>query len=99
METFAKTHNASGYVLGVVGNLSRAAFQCPGQAEPTVLRVISRSSPFRVIVPRMVLTCTRVFLMVPASLGGHLEPGTLVLKGLTCWWGCWINPCLRHPPA
>ena len=37
LEGLAQQQGISGFVLGVVGNLSRAAFQCPGQAAPTVL--------------------------------------------------------------
>jgi uncharacterized protein YecT (DUF1311 family) len=45
-EEFALVREASGFVLGVVGDLSRAAFQCPGQPAPTasVRRPYSRSS-------------------------------------------------------
>ncbi|HCA61143.1 MAG TPA: DUF296 domain-containing protein, partial [Synechococcales bacterium UBA8647] len=37
LEQLAREEQASGFVLGVVGNLSRAAFQCPGPPEPTVM--------------------------------------------------------------
>ena len=37
LEELSRQHNASGFVLSVVGNLSQAAFQCPGQAGPTVV--------------------------------------------------------------
>ena len=37
LEELARAQQLNGFVLGVVGNLSRAAFQCPGQAQPTVL--------------------------------------------------------------
>ena len=37
LEQLAQAEQASGFVLGVVGNLSRAAFQCPGPPEPTVM--------------------------------------------------------------
>ena len=38
--------------------------------------------------------------MVPARFGGDISNRALLFsKGLTCWWGCLINPCLRHPPA
>jgi len=38
LEQLAALEGASGFVLSVVGNLSQAAFACPGQDEPTVLR-------------------------------------------------------------
>ena len=34
LEELGRQHGINGFVLGVVGNLTRAAFQCPGQAEP-----------------------------------------------------------------
>ena len=37
LKELAQRDGISGFVLGVVGNLTRASFQCPGQAEPTVL--------------------------------------------------------------
>ena len=37
LEEIGRDQGINGFVLGVVGNLTRAAFQCPGQAEPTVL--------------------------------------------------------------
>ena len=37
LEELAQRDGISGFVLGVVGNLTKASFQCPGQAEPTVL--------------------------------------------------------------
>ena len=39
LEDFAAARDASGFVLGVVGDLSRAAFQCPGQPQPTVIEI------------------------------------------------------------
>ena len=30
----AKTEGSSGYILGIVGNLSKVAFKCPGKSEP-----------------------------------------------------------------
>ena len=37
LEELAQLDGISGFVLGVVGNLTKASFQCPGQVEPTVL--------------------------------------------------------------
>ena len=37
LEELGRAQNQSGFVLGVVGNLSKAAFQCPGKSKPTVL--------------------------------------------------------------
>ena len=41
LQELAQQHQADGFVLGVVGNLSRAAFQCPGQP----LRIIRMNTP------------------------------------------------------
>ena len=49
LETLATTTHRA--MLGVVGNLSRAA-SALGRLSQQCWRVISRSSPFRVIVPR-----------------------------------------------
>jgi len=82
LEQLAIERNASGFVLGVVGNLSRAAFQCPGQAGPTVLE-----GDLEIITLQGTLSPQGVHLHLSLSdgacqvWGGHLEPGTLVLKG------------------
>lgn len=82
LEQLAIERNASGFVLGVVGNLSRAAFQCPGQAGPTVLE-----GDLEIITLQGTLSPEGVHLHLSLSdgacqvWGGHLEPGTLVLKG------------------
>ncbi|MCS5699372.1 DUF296 domain-containing protein [Cyanobium sp. FGCU-52] len=82
LEQLAIEWNASGFVLGVVGNLSRAAFQCPGQAGPTVLE-----GDLEIITLQGTLSPQGVHLHLSLSdgacqvWGGHLEPGTLVLKG------------------
>jgi predicted DNA-binding protein with PD1-like motif/glutaredoxin len=82
LEQLAIEWNASGFVLGVVGNLSRAAFQCPGQAGPTVLE-----GDLEIITLQGTLSPQGVHLHLSLSdgacqvWGGHLEPGTMVLKG------------------
>jgi uncharacterized protein len=82
LEELAIEQGASGFVLGVVGNLSRAAFQCPGRFEPTVL-----SGDLEIITLQGTVSPQGVHLHLSLSdgdcqvWGGHLEPGTLVLKG------------------
>ncbi|MCS5691199.1 DUF296 domain-containing protein [Cyanobium sp. FGCU-6] len=82
LEQLAIERNASGFVLGVVGNLARAAFQCPGQAGPTVLE-----GDLEIITLQGTVSPQGVHLHLSLSdgacqvWGGHLEPGTLVLKG------------------
>lgn len=72
----------SGFVLGVVGNLSQATFRCPGQKKPTRM-----SGELEVITLNGTFSPSGVHLHLSLSdgacqvWGGHLEPGTLVLKG------------------
>ena len=82
LQTLAVELNASGFVLGVVGNLSQAAFQCPGQAGATILE-----GDLEIITLQGTLSPQGVHLHLSFSdgtcqvWGGHLEPGTLVQKG------------------
>ena len=82
LEQLAVQQNASGFVLGVVGNLSRAAFQCPGRTGPTVLQ-----GDLEIITLQGTVSPQGVHLHLSLSdgdcqvWGGHLEHGTLVLKG------------------
>jgi len=82
LEELAAELNASGFVLGVVGNLSQAAFQCPGQAGPTILE-----GDLEIITLQGTVSPQGVHLHLSFSdgscqvWGGHLEPGTLVQKG------------------
>ena len=72
----------SGFVLGVVGNLSQATFSCPGQQQPTrmsgVLEVITLNGTFSPTGVHLHLSLSDGACQV---WGGHLEPGTVVLKG------------------
>jgi len=82
LEQLAVQQNASGFVLGVVGNLSRAAFQCPGRTGPTVLQ-----GDLEIITLQGTVSPQGVHLHLSLSdgdcqvWGGHLEHGTLVLNG------------------
>ncbi|MCP9825964.1 PCC domain-containing protein [Synechococcus sp. EJ6-Ellesmere] len=82
LEQLAVEQNASGFVLGVVGNLAQAAFQCPGKISPTVLR-----GELEIITLQGTLSPEGVHLHLSLSdgdcrvWGGHLEPGSRVLKG------------------
>jgi len=82
LEQLALEHGASGFVLSIVGNLSQAAFQCPGRRQPTVLR-----GELEIITLQGTLGPAGVHLHLSFSdpqcqvWGGHLELGTLVLKG------------------
>ena len=83
LEELAQRDGISGFVLGVVGNLTKASFQCPGQAEPTVLEgdleVITLSGTFSPEGVHLHLSLSDGACQV---WGGHLEPGTIVQKGV-----------------
>ena len=82
LEDLARREGIQGFVLSIVGNLTRAAFQCPGQSEPTVLE-----GDLEVITLNGTLNPGSVHLHLSLSdgacqvWGGHLEPGTIVQKG------------------
>jgi predicted DNA-binding protein with PD1-like motif/glutaredoxin len=82
LEQLARERQASGFVLSVVGNLSQAAFHCPGQAGPSLLRgeleIISLQGTLAPEGAHLHLSLSDGSCQV---WGGHLEPGTLVLKG------------------
>lgn len=83
LEELAQREGISGFVLGVVGNLTKASFQCPGQAEPTVLEgdleVITLNGTFSPEGVHLHLSLSDGACQV---WGGHLEPGTIVQKGI-----------------
>ena len=83
LEELAQRDSISGFVLGVVGNLTKASFQCPGQAEPTVLKgdleVITLNGTFSPEGVHLHLSLSDGACQV---WGGHLEPGTIVQKGV-----------------
>ena len=82
LEQLALDHNAGGFVLSVVGNLSQAAFACPGKSAPTVL-----AGELEIITLQGTISPDGVHLHLSFSdascqvWGGHLEHGTLVLGG------------------
>ena len=83
LEELAQRDGISGFVLGVVGNLTKASFQCPGQADPTVLEgdleVITLNGTFSPEGVHLHLSLSDGACQV---WGGHLEPGTIVQKGV-----------------
>ncbi|MCP4974065.1 MAG: DUF296 domain-containing protein [Prochlorococcus sp.] len=98
LEQLAKQEDSSGFVLGVVGNLSRAVFQCPEQPEPTVLE-----GNLEIITLNGTVSPSGVHLHLSVSdgscqvLGGHLEPGSLVLKGVDVLLGLIDEPQSQSP--
>ncbi|QNI61056.1 PCC domain-containing protein [Synechococcus sp. TAK9802] len=83
LEELAQRDGISGFVIGVVGNLTKASFQCPGQAEPTVLEgdleIITLNGTFSPEGVHLHLSLSDGACQV---WGGHLEPGTIVQKGV-----------------
>ena len=82
LEQLAAQEGGHGFVLSVVGNLTQASFQCPGEAGPTVL-----AGELEIITLQGTVAARGVHLHLSFSdnacqvWGGHLEPGTLVYKG------------------
>ncbi len=82
LERLAAEQGAAGFVLSVVGNLARAAFQCPGRSGPSVLE-----GDLEIITLQGTIAPGGVHLHLSLSdgdcqvWGGHLEPGTLVKSG------------------
>ena len=82
LEQLAQRQGVGGFVLSVVGNLSQAAFACPGKPRPTLLQ-----GELEIITLQGTISPTGVHLHLSFSdgdcqvWGGHLEHGTLVLRG------------------
>lgn len=101
IEQLAQQQGVSGFVLSVVGNLAQAAFQCPGKSRPTVL-----SGELEIITLQGTFSPQGVHLHLSFSdaecqvWGGHLEPGSLVLKGADLLLGCLdASPVAAESPA
>ena len=82
LEDLAHRENAQGFVLSVVGNMGQATFACPGRTSPTVL-----SGELEIITLQGTVGPQGVHLHLSFSdgdcqvWGGHLEHGSLILKG------------------
>ena len=78
----SRNHNANGFVLGIVGDLSTVAFQCPNRDEITFLE-----GPLEIITVNGTVSPDNVHLHISVSdnecklWGGHLEIGSKILKG------------------
>lgn len=100
LEQLAIEAGASGFVLGVVGDLSQAAFQCPGLEEPTVLQ-----GHLEIITLQGTVAPQGVHLHLSLSdgdcqvWGGHLEHGSLVLRGADLLVGFLPQPGAPQDPA
>ena len=99
LEQLAIEQGASGFVLGVVGNLCRATFRCAGRSGPTILE-----GDLEIITLQGTVAPDGVHLHLSLSdgdcqvWGGHLEPGTLVLKGADLLVG-FLQDSPPAPPA
>jgi predicted DNA-binding protein with PD1-like motif/glutaredoxin len=99
LEQLALEHNAGGFVLSVVGNLSQAAFACPGKSAATVL-----AGELEIISLQGTLSPDGVHLHLSFSdsscqvWGGHLEHGTLVLRGADLLVGL-LSAASTAPPS
>lgn len=93
LEQLARSEQASGFVLSVVGNLSQATFGCPGRNAPTVL-----SGELEIITLQGTISPEGVHLHLSFSdgncqvWGGHLEHDSLVLKGADLLVGFLTSP-------
>ena len=82
LSEIAQEKRISGFLLGVVGNLSKASFQCPGRDKPTVLEgeleIITLNGTFDANGIHLHLSLSDGACQV---WGGHLEGGSTILKG------------------
>ena len=92
IEQIAQKESSSGYVLGVVGNLSKAVFQCPGQNRVTVmegnLEIITLNGVFSNTTSHIHLSISDEACQV---WGGHLEYGSVVLKSIDILLGFLVD--------
>ncbi len=82
LQELALRENKFGYILSIVGNLSKAKFQCPGKKEPTIVK-----DHLEIIALNGTISPDKCHLHISLSDGsckvwaGHLEEGTVILKG------------------
>ena len=83
LQEMAKNENKLGYVLSVVGNLSTARIQCPGQKKSTLIK-----NTLEIISLNGTIDTKRCHLHISFSdencnvWAGHLKEGTIILKGV-----------------
>ncbi len=81
LQAFAIKENKSGYILSVVGNLTKAIFQCPGKKTSTIIQ-----NNLEIISLNGTLSPNKCHLHISLSDGqcnvwaGHLKEGTIILK-------------------
>ena len=83
LENLCEKSNINGFILGVVGDLSAAVFQCPNKQDKTFL-----GGKLEIITLNGSLSPSLVHLHLSISdtncqvWGGHLERGSIVLRGV-----------------
>ena len=82
IKEFSFSNNLYGYISGVVGNLSKACIQCPGNQKITIfegnLEIVSLNGHFNNGEVHLHLSFADEGCNV---FGGHLEEGSIVKKG------------------
>ena len=81
LQEMAIKENKAGYILSVVGNLSKARIQCPGQKQSTLIK-----NTLEIISLNGTINPNHCHLHISFSDGncnvwaGHLKEGTIILK-------------------
>ena len=81
LQEMAKKENKAGYILSVVGNLSKARIQCPGKKQSTLIK-----NTLEIISLNGTIDPKSCHLHISFSDGncnvwaGHLKEGTIILK-------------------
>ena len=81
LKEMAKKENKSGYILSVVGNLSKARIQCPGKKQSTLIK-----NTLEIISLNGTIDPNHCHIHISFSDGkcnmwaGHLKEGTIILK-------------------
>ena len=81
LQEMAKKENKAGYILSVVGNLSKARVQCPGKKQSSLIK-----NTLEIISHNGTIDPNRCHLHISFSDGncnvwaGHLKEGTIILK-------------------
>jgi len=81
LQEMAKNENKTGYILSIVGNLSKARIQCPGKKQSTLIK-----NTLEIISLNGTIDPNRCHLHICFSdencnvWAGHLKEGTKILK-------------------
>ena len=81
LQAIAKKENKAGYILSIVGNLSKAKIQCPGKQHSTLIK-----NTLEIVSLNGTISPNHCHLHISFSDGncniwaGHLKEGTIILK-------------------